>query len=123
MVKRVSKFDGTWSVSENGVDFFHAFDSREEAIREGKELGYNPIYTGKCKLDFVPYIDGVCIIENLQEQAYESGGDSRENYLEGAIDEQIKELEVNLNEVLVAWLEKYRHEPDFYSVYEVEKEI
>lgn len=117
----MSKFDNKWCVSGDGENFDATFDTKEEAIQEGKALQYDTIYVGQCVDDFAPHIDTDDVIERLQEEAYDIGGEYAETYLEDVTKEQKEELEEQLNDVLSTWLAKYKHEVNFYSVDNIEK--
>lgn len=117
----MGKFDNKWCVSGDGENFDATFDTKEEAIQEGKELEYDSIYIGECADDFVPSIDADDVIERLQDEACDIGGEYGESYLEDVTKEQKEELEEKLNDVLSEWLTKYKHEVNFYSVENIEK--
>ncbi|QUI24889.1 hypothetical protein HZI73_22440 [Vallitalea pronyensis] len=117
----MSKFDNKWCVSGDKEHFDAAFDTKEEAIQEGKALEYDTIYIGKCVDDFAPHIDADDVIERLQCEACDVGGEYGESYLEDVTKEQEEELEEQLNDVLSEWLTKYKHEVNFYSVENVER--
>lgn len=65
------------------------------------------------------------MIEAIQTDAYDEGGEYAENYLDDVTKEQREELEEQLDVVFNAWLEKYDLYPNFYTIpaYETYKYI
>jgi hypothetical protein len=116
----MSKYDDKWCVGENNIDFSCSFDTKEEAIQEGKNRGHDKFYIGICE-DFTPEILPENIIEELAEAAYEVAGEHSDNFLSAVSKEQTEDLGNMLNNVLNEWMDKYKLEVDFYSVTDVEK--
>ncbi len=98
-----------------------AFNTREEAIKEGKKLAIkngneNHFRIGIKEPIGIPCIDADSILEDLSEQVYDEVGEIAEDYLCYIDKDHVKELEGKLNEVLHKWMKKYKHEPDFYTI-------
>ncbi len=56
------------------------------------------------------------MIESVQADAYDEGGEYAENYLDDVTKEQREELEEQLDVVFNAWLEKHDLYPNFYTI-------
>lgn len=98
-----------------------AFDTKEEAIREGKKLalknGNEDCFRIGIKEPIgIPCIDADGILEDLSEQVYDEVGEIAEDYLCYMDKDHVKELEEKLNDVLHKWMKKYKYEPDFYTI-------
>jgi len=118
----MGNFEGKWCISSNGESFEgEGLDTKEEAIKEGKFCGYKELYVGRCVENFEPCIDVDDVIERIQENAYDVGGEYAESYLENIKDEELKELNENLNYIFNKWASKYNREVNFYSVVNIEK--
>lgn len=65
------------------------------------------------------------MIEAVQTDAYDEGGEYAENYLDDVTKEQREELEEQLDVVFNAWLEKHDLYTNFYTIpaYETYKYI
>lgn len=107
-------------IEENKYEWYvdYQFDTREEAIEEGKKLakkeGSTRFRIGLAIPEGIPTIDGEFFIENIQNQLYDNVGE--EDYLEDATKEQIDELEEQLNEVFYNWNIKHGFEPNCYNI-------
>lgn len=64
-------------------------------------------------------IDVESVLENIQENAYSEGGEFSEGYLDDVTKEQEAELDEQLNAVLSAWMDKYNHHPNFYTLADI----
>ena len=94
------------------------------AITEGEhKYAENPtvIYIGENR-EFVPEVDGLQVLEALEEQASEQCGEIGSDWEtydwkdKAKRDKEVSELEDELNKVLIAWLTKYNRMPNFYAV-------
>ena len=95
----------------------------EDAIRfltkeiEDSEEYPTVVYIGENR-EFVPEVDGLRVLEALEEQASEQCGELGGDW--EASDwhkrEEVAELEEELNKVVIAWLTRYGRMPTFYSV-------
>lgn len=111
---------GKWCYSLNGEEYKGLYDSKEDAIEEGNESAYEnekeTFWVGKAEKTFVPGVDVDYLLERIIDRAEEEGGEYAEGYLDGVTNEQEMELEEKLNEVLHEWLDKHKHEVNFYSI-------
>jgi len=107
-----------WSTDE---EMYHGkFDTVEEALAEAREhlidgLDEDPgsytVWVGEAKpIPTGRLVDAECIVERMQERAYEEVGEFGEDYLTTATAEQLKELEA----LVVAWADRVEM-PSFYS--------
>lgn len=117
--------DPKWCYSLNEEDFTGGLCSKEDAISEGREYAIDDdkpyFYIGKAISDFTPSIDIDCIIENIQEDAYQNGGEWAEGYLEDITKEQANELDEKLNDVLSNWIDKYNIKANWFTVADIER--
>ena len=56
------------------------------------------------------------MIEAVQRQAQDEGGEWADDYLDDATREQIGELESCLEAVFQEWIQKYNFYPNFYTI-------
>ena len=118
----MGNFEGKWCISSNGESFEgEGLDTKEEAIKEGKFCGYKELYVGRCVENFEPCIDVDDVIERIQENAYDVGGEYAEDYLDDVTDGAKETLGERLNDVLERWLNENKYEVNFYSVEDIEK--
>ena len=112
-----------WGYSLNGEDYFGLYDSKEEAIKEGeteaREYEKDSFFVARA-ITFQPHIYAEDVIEEIQQNAYDNGGEYAETYLDDVQRKHRDELEEKLNEVLSNWMNKYGYTPNFYSVEDVE---
>ena len=102
------------------------FNTREEAIKEGKKLAIKN-ENEKCfrvgravYLEEIPGIDVNSLLEQISAEVYDKVGEVAEDYLMYVDEKQIKELNKELNSVFQKWVKKYKHEPNFYIIEEPE---
>jgi len=115
----------TWEKDENEELWRHdTFESIEDCILDAKENYEHKvgdiIYIGETEL-YIPSVDAESILENIEEQAYETIGECAENWdiYDYKKREELYELSNELTEVVNNWLKKYNREPSFYSVVDV----
>lgn len=107
------------------------FDTKEEAVREGKKevLSENKImqkdayvyfYVGMIEKVEPAGVDVEWMLENIAENTVD-GMEVGEDYLCDVAKEQQQELEEKLNEVLFSWMEKYKYNPTFFRIINIEK--
>lgn len=113
-----------WCYSLCGHSYYGVFDTKEEAIKEGeaeaREYEKDLFFVARAVITFQPYIYAEDIIEEIQQNAYDNGGEYAETYLDDVQRKHRDELEEKLNEVLSNWMNKYGYTPNFYSVEDVE---
>lgn len=114
-----------WGYSLNGEDYDGLYDTKEDAIKQGfidaQEYGKEVFFVAKAVITFQPHVYAEGIIEEIQENAYDEGGEYAETYLDDVKREHLEELEEKLNEVLSNWINKYEYNPNFYSVEDIEE--
>lgn len=115
----------TWSFEEDSLWYNDAFDTKEEAITDGKECAKDEekdcIYIGQIKLVGLPVIDAETILEQLGEQVYDEVGEVAEDYLINVPKEAVQELEEALNKVFEEWATKHKQYPSFYTLHNIER--
>ena len=109
-----------WSFSENSV-FDSYYETIEECLKEARESNEDNemiVFIGE-SAEYKSLIDGITIIEQMQEDADKELQEIAENFLEDVSREQIKELEDGLNKVYHEWLTKHHLELGYIT--EIEK--
>jgi hypothetical protein len=111
------------------------YDSKQEAIEEGnleledsnririqknKEV-IKSFNIGQVEKVYPCGVDVDFILENIAENTVD-GMEAGEDYLCDVIDKHRAELEEKLNDVLFAWMKKYKYEPTFFRIVNI-KEI
>lgn len=104
---------------------------KPETLIESRKKGYKivlleRVFVGECELYRPSLLScGYDVIEAVQVDAYDEGGEYAENYLDDVTKEQREELEEQLDVVFNAWLEKHDLYPNFYTIpaYETYKYI
>lgn len=99
-------------------------DARKEANALNKENDENikHVYVAKCELteNSSLFPDSEIIIEHMQCQAEDVGGEYAESYPDVS-DEAEKELTEQLHRLLSDWCSKHEVSPTFYTVFESKK--
>ena len=117
----MNKIAGKWCLSENGEEFNdpELFDTKKEAINYARENedyeDFDRMYVGQA-VDFKPKICAERVIEDIQENACELGGEYAENYLDDVQKAHTTELQQQLQKVLDGWIDKNRYNPNFYII-------
>lgn len=122
---------GKFEVKDAG-NYSAMYDTAAEALEdarneieymiESRKKGYKVIlpervFVGECELYRPSLLScGYDVIESVQADAYDEGGEYAENYLDDVTKEQREELEEQLDVVFNAWLEKYDLYPNFYTI-------
>lgn len=144
---------GKWTFSftyETGWDN-DEFDTPDEALKAAREAapeyadeeGMEPVekayflsggsvFIGQ-RYDFKPEIDADFVIEHIQEEACEEGGEYVEDYLdpppmkdsEGRKkwNAQVDDLTSRLTAVFNVWAKETNNEPRFYLIYDISTEL
>lgn len=124
-----SKTKYTWSfdrhteTSWNNATFETIKECIGEAIEMSKDYGvYSPtpdkVYIGECR-EFIPYVDGETVLEQLVQDAYdeygEVGGDwEAYDYTNRTkAKKELDELDETLTNAVSSWLRKYNYYPTF----------
>lgn len=106
----------TYCFSTDGEEFGGEFDTVEEALKEARQpyQGAGPVvYVGENE-PFKPSIDGVGIIESMQEQAYGAIGEEAESYLENVNRDDIKKLGDMMTDTFNKWAKETGNEPNIF---------
>lgn len=130
-----------WCLSHDGEEFWEIQAvTREQAIDEGlyqfrRALAghdtdcFDPasmpkegasFYIGT-KTDYVPCVDEITVIEQLQMDAYEEYGEIAEDYLANVAPLEQELLKQKLQNAFDEWIKETGNEPWFYVVQEVEE--
>ena len=103
-------------------DKFEGFVTGADTIKETLNIvkkedeGYHTVvFIGEAKC-LRPKISASSVIEQLQEDAYDQADESAESYLSVVSEIEYKELEDELNKVLLKWEKKHGQQPTFYMV-------
>lgn len=117
--------------------------AREAAPEYADEYGMEPdekanflvngnVYIGQ-RYDFEPSVDADFVIEHIQEEAYEEGGEFVGDYLDPPPmkdaearkkwNEQVADLEKRLTDVFSEWAKETGNEPWFYLIFDVSTEL
>ncbi len=136
----MNKETDRWCVSGDGEYFWETEAvTREQAINEGlyefrralagHDTGcFDPadmpkegasFYIGK-RVDFIPTIDEITVIEQLQMDAYEECGEYGETFLDGLCPLDRALLKQKLQAALDEWLKETSLQPNFFTVKDVE---
>jgi hypothetical protein len=98
------------------------FDSKEAALKAGMEEAKSgwaeTITVGRVK-EFVPDVRVFAsfLIDNLQDQAYDDGGEYAETWLADVTDGDLKDLEDILDAAFTHWLDRHpEYKPNFYTL-------
>jgi hypothetical protein len=106
----------------------YADEEGMEADEKAHFLVNGNVYIGQ-RYVFEPSVDVDFVIENIQEEAYEEGGEFVGDYLDPPPmkdaeahkkwNEQVADLEKRLTDVFRAWAKETKNEPNFWLVYDV----
>ena len=105
-------------------------DTRMDAITKGKleakrtqeeEFCNDSFFIGQCGEVSLSGVDVDFILENVAENTTEEVGEVGEDYLCDVDNEHSSELEEKLNEVLFAWMKKYKYEPTFFMMKNIQE--
>ena len=108
-----------------GATYNNTKEALKDAIVEFEEFKKHPlkrgipnkIFVGQCEF-YRPSLSnsGYDVIEAVQCQAQDEGGEWADDYLDDATKEQIEELENGLEAVFQDWIQKYNFYPNFYTI-------
>lgn len=122
MDEKMDEKQYAWAFKADSIDYKRE-DSIEECLKQAKsENGgtYKKIYIGIVE-EWGSCIDTNYLIQTIQETAWDENGEVAEDYLKGIPEHQLEELDNELNEVFSKWKQKYRWEPNFFTVKNVKK--
>ncbi len=114
----ISQYEEYWSYSEE-------FDSKEDAIKFGKEeYPHEDFYIGQVyglKFDRKDLYDpSERIIEELDIELYEEIGEVSEYWRDGITREQELDLNKMINETVLKWIEKNKLQPNCFKINDIE---
>lgn len=115
----MSDLTNKWCFGEDSENFRGEYDTRDEAIKEGKKEVDEALTVGKMYRPIVS-TDVEIIIEDIQENMCDEYGDAADGYLNDITGIQKQELEQEFDKVLDTWIKKYKFQPDFYGVKDIE---
>lgn len=107
-----------WSFDKDEEIWNHSEERIEDCIEEAKLnnwRGCKSVFIGELE-DYIPVIDAINIIEELQEEAYNECGECSETWLDAINHKQTESLEERLNDALQKWLEETNNQPNFGKV-------
>lgn len=91
-------------------------------------LVYGNVYIGQ-RYDFEPSVDADFVIERIQDEAYDEGGEYAEDYLDPPPmkdiearkkwNDQVADLEKRLTDVFHTWARETKNEPNFWLIFDV----
>lgn len=116
--------NNNWMYNLDGSEIWTGddFDTKEEAIIAGREQAtedHEEIFCfkiGQIKEVPVSGVDVDDILMNVSENTTNDVGEIGEDYLCDVPKKHSSELEEKLNEVLFAWIKKYKYEPTFFRI-------
>lgn len=110
----------------------YADEEGMEADEKADFLANGNVFIGQ-RYDFEPTVDADFVIEHIQEEAYEEGGEYVEDYLDPPPmkdtearkkwNEQVADLEKRLTDVFHDWAKETNNEPRFWLIYDVGTEL
>jgi len=106
--------------------FTEEYESREDAIknypREDVLAEGETFFVGEM-VPFVPRVNGLAVLEALQEQALEDCGENAENFLDEVSKDDMVLLGQRLDEVIKQWLFETKNEPHFFGVKHITEHV
>jgi hypothetical protein len=123
--------NGKWVYEECGAEIWHTsegeFDTKEEAIKEGREYfkfmqqeygDYEDVtqFSVGQIIHYHPTIEVYGLIEQVGEEAYEEVGEVAENYLTRVPHEEANLLSDKINEVFSQWMKETNNLPNFWMI-------
>lgn len=112
--------EGRYCYSTDEEYFVGNFDTREEALQEGRDCEEpgTAIYTGlSCPRSFMSYFDTENFLDWISDNAQEEVGDVADGWLKKVSEEALGEL----RGFLAGWAEKHGLNPKFFAVERVEE--
>lgn len=117
----------TYCYSTCGERYEGPFDSREEALLEGRELfPEHTIWTARIVAPLprvLCALTGEDVVETLREAAWNEVGDFSDDWLAYCSNETKEALGEELRAVVERWLKRNGHEPSWFAVDDVEEHL
>mgnify|MGYP000843592626 FL=1 len=126
-VWKEEKMKKQYAYSFDNLNFgISVFESKEEAladVRKSANIDNKVVYIGEVEF-YKETCSGLAsdVVELLQQKAYNELEDLANDYMELTKEEE-KIFEEMLKETILKFQEKFNHEPNFFTVYGVEKII
>ena len=112
----------TFSRSEEHYNEMEYFESKAQAIEEGKEyFEGDKFYVGQVKeCGLGVLVDVSSILEHINVNMVDEVGEHAEDYLAYTETEHDKELEQEIQDVITKWIERHEYQPTFFKVVNIE---
>lgn len=105
----------------HNTDLFHWVKTGDDDWVDW-ELSGHKFYIGR-KVDFVPHVDAMCVLECIAQDAYDMAGEISEGYLDWSYfkEGELDDLQQSLQKAFDDWVKRTDNEPRFYVVTDVEE--
>lgn len=103
---------GKWGYSRDEEHYHGDFDTKEEAIEEGKSCERGDFTVGQYR-DPNLEVDADRVLDQILEEAYDEGGDCVEGWLSRVPRKQLEALSLTLSAAFQKWLVEHKHLPSF----------
>jgi hypothetical protein len=110
-----------YSYSTDEEHWFGEFLSREVALAHGRDETGGSVWTGRLSAIPTSHVtpSASCLIETMQERAYDIAGAVSDDWLDDVTPEQEAELDRRLEELIEQWLRAHNNFPRFWEVQDV----
>src|SRR5690606_9620208 len=114
--------EGKWTFNSTYDDIWYheKYDTREEAIREGKKYFGNreeEFFIGRCTQEgLTKGCSADNVLEDVAQFAYELAGDVSLDYLQSVKREHKAILQERLNKVVDEWMRDFGYNPSFHVI-------
>lgn len=112
-----------WTFSSDEENFCNdEYDTKEEAIATGKEYyDGDTFYVGRIEQPGLGVrVDVTSILEYINDCAMDEYGEGAEDYLMDTKQEHDNQLENELCDVIIKWIERHGYQPTFFKVVNIE---
>ncbi|BFH16526.1 hypothetical protein WDD9_005644 [Paenibacillus melissococcoides] len=117
--------NGKWTYSDNDEFFNYGdyFDTKDDAIAYGKEyFDGGRFYIGQVEeVGLGVCVDVDSILEYINVNMTDEVGEVADYYLMNIDQEHSKELENEITNVIIKWIERHNYGPTFFKVVNIEK--
>lgn len=117
---------GKWTFSTNDEFFNYGeyFESKEDAINGGKDYFSDELlfYVGQAEeVGHGVIVDVDSILEHININMCDEVGEVADDYLMNIDREHAAELENELSNVIINWIERHGYSPTFFKVVNIEQ--
>lgn len=111
----------SWSFKEHNEIWSNGAGSIKAClcqVRQAAAADENVVYVGE-NIPFIPTVSAESILEDLEAQASDFGGEIGEDWEAfdcKTMQKEVDELSEQLGAIVVEWLKKHGREPNFYQV-------